>query len=172
MVIDAVSVSDQSPDTDVSHEDAEIFEVYLNSAKLLFAGRTFVGLCMCVHRYLCDMVYTLMQQEVAVCQAPLISLYLYFHTVTLFQTVKITSLLRKYITFCILRLNLNKKTVQLQGIIKARNQWSQRTAVKTNNGRKTNVGNALPFPMGCFFCQPDGIKKKLTRKPLLTSFLL
>lgn len=54
MVMDAASVSRQSPDTDVSDGDAEIFEVHLNSAKLLSAGRTCVGVCMCVHVYLCD----------------------------------------------------------------------------------------------------------------------
>lgn len=31
MVMDAVTVSHQSPDIDVSHEDAEIFEVHLQS---------------------------------------------------------------------------------------------------------------------------------------------
>lgn len=54
MKMDAASVSHQSSDTDVSDEDAEIFEVHLNSAKLLSAGRTCVGVCMCVHVYLCD----------------------------------------------------------------------------------------------------------------------
>lgn len=52
MVMDAAPVSHQSLDTDVSAEDSEIFEVCLNSAKLLSVGRTCVGVCMCVHVYL------------------------------------------------------------------------------------------------------------------------
>ena len=48
MVMDAAPVSHQSPDTDVSDEDAEIFEVHLHSAKLLSARRTCVGVRMCV----------------------------------------------------------------------------------------------------------------------------
>lgn len=48
MVMDAVPVSHQSPDTNVSDEDAEIFEVHLNSAELFSAGTTCVGVCMCV----------------------------------------------------------------------------------------------------------------------------
>lgn len=49
-VMDAARVSHKSPDTDVSNEDAEIFEVHLNSAKLLSPGRTCVGVhvCTCV----------------------------------------------------------------------------------------------------------------------------
>lgn len=73
-----LSVSHQSLDTDVS--DAEILEVQLNSAKLLSAGRTRVGVCTYVHVYLCDTVCALMRQEVAVCQAPLINLH--FHVLT------------------------------------------------------------------------------------------
>lgn len=59
-----LSVSHQSPDTDVSDADAEIFEVQLNSAKFLSAGRTCVGGCTYVHVYLCDTVCALMRQEV------------------------------------------------------------------------------------------------------------
>lgn len=80
MVMDAACVSHQSPDTDVSNEDAEIFEVHLNSAKLLSAGRTCVGVCMCVHVYLCDSVYAQRQQEISVCQIP--SVNLHFHILT------------------------------------------------------------------------------------------
>lgn len=69
MVMDAASVTHQSPDTDVSDEDAEVSEVYLYSAKLLSAGRTRVGVCMCVHGYLCVSVYAHAQQEVSVSQA-------------------------------------------------------------------------------------------------------
>lgn len=79
-VMDASFVSHQSPDTDVSDEDAEVFEVHSNSAKLLSACRICVGVCMCVHVYLCDTVYAQTQQEIAVCQAP--SVNLYFHVLT------------------------------------------------------------------------------------------
>lgn len=100
MVMDAAAVSHQSPDTDVSDEDAEIFEVCLNSAKLLSAGRTRVGVCMCVHVYLCDTMYSETQQEVAVCQAP--SVNLQFHVLTYyFKQGKCTPLPKQYITFCL-----------------------------------------------------------------------
>lgn len=47
-MMDATSVSHHSPDTDVSDEDA-LFEVRLNSAKLLFLPAKRVGVCMRVH---------------------------------------------------------------------------------------------------------------------------
>lgn len=65
MVIDVTSVSHHSPDTDMSGGDTEIFEVHLNSAKLLSAGRTCVGVRMCVHVDICDTGYAHTQQEVS-----------------------------------------------------------------------------------------------------------
>lgn len=50
-------ISHHSPDTDMSGGDTEIFEVHLNSAKLLSAGRTCVGVRMCVHVDVCDTGY-------------------------------------------------------------------------------------------------------------------
>lgn len=130
-----LSVSHQSPDTDVSDADAEIFEVQLNSAKFLSAGRTCVGGCTYVHVYLCDTVCALMRQEVAVCQAPLINLH--FHVLTYyFKHWRCKSQLKRYITLCLVNLNLHNNTVQLQQIIKPQNQLSQRTAVKINHGHK------------------------------------
>lgn len=49
---DVTSVSHHSPDTDMSGGDTEIFEVHLNSAKLLSAGRTCVCVCACVYMWM------------------------------------------------------------------------------------------------------------------------
>ncbi len=48
MLMDAASVSHRSPDTVASDEYAAIFEACLNSAKLLSAARTCVGVHMCI----------------------------------------------------------------------------------------------------------------------------
>lgn len=120
-VMDATRVSHQSPDTDVSNEDAEIFEVRLNSAKLLSAGRTCVGVCMHVHVYLCDTLYTQKQQEVFVCQAPPVNLH--FHTLTYF-TLKIhASAKKRILILCLLHLNL-RNTTHLQLIFQEKKKTS------------------------------------------------
>lgn len=71
----------------------------------------------------------------AVCQAPLINLH--FHVLTYyFKHWRCKSQLKRYITLCLVNLNLHNNTVQLQEIIKPQNQLSQRTAVKINHGHK------------------------------------